>query len=108
MNHYLLIESRDPYGAAGVDDHMDLAIRLKRDGHEVAVLLAQNGVLPVRPNAQRGALARLLDSRIDVFADEFSLRERGIAPADMPAGVRTTPIDLVIDRLLAGWQAIWH
>jgi intracellular sulfur oxidation DsrE/DsrF family protein len=108
VNHYLLIESRDPYGTAGVDDHADLAIRLKRAGHEVAVLLVQNGVLPVRAHARRDALARLAESRIDVFADEFSLRERGITPADMPAGVRATPIELVIDRLLAGWQAIWH
>lgn len=108
MNHYLLIESRDPYASASVDEHAELAIRLKRAGNAVAVYLVQNGVLPLRAQAQNGAIERLLDARIEVFADEFSLRERGIATGDIVAGAKPAPIDLVVDRLLSGWNTVWH
>jgi hypothetical protein len=108
VNHYLMIESRDPFATTAVEAQAELAIRLKRAGNAVAVYLVQNGVLPVRPGAQHAALGRLLDARVEVFADEFSLRERAIAPPQLLAGVKAAPIDLVVDRMLSGWTTLWH
>jgi hypothetical protein len=43
-----------------------------------------------------------------VLADDFSLRERGIAPAGLIGGVRAAPIDSIVERMAAGWNALWH
>lgn len=108
MNQYLLIESRDPFSSSSVAEHAELAIRLKRSGNGVAVFLLQNGVLPLRPNAQHAMVERLLDARVEVFADEFALRERGVSVQELAPGIRPAAIDLIIDRMLAGWSALWH
>jgi intracellular sulfur oxidation DsrE/DsrF family protein len=108
MNRYLLIESRDPFESHDVGRLCDLAAGLKQAGHDVAVFLVQNGVLPARRDARRDGLQRLLDAGIDVHADEFSLRERGIARAGLAERVQPAPIDLVIERMEAGWSTIWH
>jgi hypothetical protein len=108
MSSYLMIESRDPYAHASVAEHAELAARLKQAGHAVTVYLVQNGVLPARADAQGASLGRLLDAHVDVLADDFSLRERGIDAARLHPGVRTGAIGLVVDRLLAGWTVLWH
>ena len=108
MKRYLLIESRDPYASRGVEEHADLAIRLKGAGHPVTLYLVQNGVMPARPGARHEALERLLAARVEVLADEFSLEERGIDAAGLAAGVRRASIDLVVERMVAGWTALWH
>jgi hypothetical protein len=106
MNRYLIIESRDPFESADATCWCELAAELKGVGHEVALFLVQNGVLPVRTNSRREAIERALAAGVEVYADDFSMRERGI---DVPArGVRVAPIDLVIDRMAAGWSPIWH
>jgi intracellular sulfur oxidation DsrE/DsrF family protein len=108
MNRYLLIESRDPFESNDVGRLCELAAGLKHAGHEVAVMLVQNGVLPARRDARRDGLQGVLDAGIDVHADEFSLRERGIARNELAERVQPAPIDLVIERMEAGWSAIWH
>jgi hypothetical protein len=50
----------------------------------------------------------VLGTKIEVLADDFSLRERGIAPASLSGGVKAAPIDSVVERMAAGWNAIWH
>ena len=106
MNRYLLIESRDPFESVDATRWCELAAELKRAGHEVALFLVQNGVLPVRPDGRREGIERALKAGVEVYADDFSLRERGIeAPA---RGVKTAPIDIVIDRMAAGWSPVWH
>lgn len=106
MNRYLMIESRDPFESADATRWCELAAELKRAGHDVALFLVQNGVLPVRPNSRRDGIERALSAGVEVYADDFSLRERGIeAPAH---GVKVAPIVVVIDRMAAGWSPIWH
>jgi hypothetical protein len=42
-----------------------------------------------------------------VLADDFSLRERGIAPEGLVSGVSSAPLDVVVDQLADGRKAIW-
>ena len=106
MNKYLMIESRDPFESVDATRWCELAAELKRAGHDVALFLVQNGVLPVRANGRRDGIERALSAGVEVYADDFSLRERGIDAS--ARGVKVAPIDVVIDRMAAGWAPIWH
>jgi sulfur relay (sulfurtransferase) complex TusBCD TusD component (DsrE family) len=108
MTGYLLIESRDPYDSADTERFARLAEDLAKEGHAVTLFLVQNGVLPARHGAKPGALAALAANGVEVLADEFSLRERGISPNRLISGVKTAPLDLVIDLLGEGRRALWH
>jgi len=108
MASYLLIESRDPFESNDVSYYYDLAAGLVKDGNEVTLFLVQNGVLPARKSTRSGALAGLVQSGVKVYADDFSLRERGIAAGRLISGVKPAPIDTVVDRLAAGDKTIWH
>jgi hypothetical protein len=68
----------------------------------------QNGVLAVRSGVRRPELDKVIRTQIEVLADDFSLRERGISSASLIGGVRAAPIGSVVERLAAGWNALWH
>ena len=108
MAKYLLIESRDPFDSNDTRFCSDLATQLAAAKHEVTVFLVQNGVLPARAGAKAGDLSRLAGSGVNVLADSFSLKERGIDAARLAPGVKAAPLDAVLDALAAGAQAIWH
>ena len=108
MPGYLLIESRDPYESTGAARTYELAIQLRAAGHDVALFLVQNGVLAVRSGARRAELDNAIRTQVEVLADDFSLRERGIASAGLISGVQAAPIDSVVERMAAGWNALWH
>jgi hypothetical protein len=109
MADYLLIESRDPFGgggAVGEGAAASLAKGLAAQGHKVTLFLVQNGVLPARPCQAAKVLADAAAAGVEVLADEFSLRERGIER--LAPGVKKAPLDVVVDQLAAGRKAIWH
>jgi hypothetical protein len=108
MSAYLLIESRDPFEWGEAVRTYELAMQLRAAGHEVALFLVQNAVLPVRAGCRRTGLDRITGTGIDVLADDFSLRERGIAATALLNGIRPASIDLVVERMAAGWKTIWH
>jgi sulfur relay (sulfurtransferase) complex TusBCD TusD component (DsrE family) len=108
MANYLLIESRDPFGSNDTQFCCDLAKQLAQQGEAVTVFLVQNGVLPARAGARADELSALAKAGIEILADEFSLRERGIPTDRLTAGVKPAPLDVVIDRLADGCKAIWH
>ena len=111
MAKYLLIESRDPYEFADADYFYDVAADLSRGGNEVAFFLIQNGVLVARRGAQQHKLSDLqkAGASVQVMADEFSLRERGIGASDVAAGVQVSGIDNLVDLLVDdGRKAVWH
>lgn len=108
MPGYLLIESRDPFESTGAARTCELAIQLRAAGHDVALFLVQNGVLAVRSGARRAELDRAIGAKIEVLVDDFSLRERGIPTAGLLGGVRVAPIDSIVERMAAGWNALWH
>ncbi len=108
MSTYLLIESRDPFESADVPYYYDLASSLARKGHAVTLFLVQNGVLPARRGPRSDAVSTVARSGVEVLADDFSLRERGIADERLADGVRRAPLDRVLDLLGEGRKALWH
>jgi hypothetical protein len=108
MTSYLLIESRDPFESADATFCHDLARRLAAAGNRVTLFLVQNGVMPARAGAITPNFRELAEAGIEVLAEDFSLRERGIPPDRLQPGIRPSPLDLVIDRLAEGAKAIWH
>lgn len=107
MSNYLLIESRDPFSTQAVLGHVELAVALRRAGSQVTLYLVQNGVLPCRAGADGDALHEALAAGVEVLADEFSLRERGISGADLHRGVRPGAVDLVVRRLADAWKVLF-
>ncbi len=107
MADYLLIESRDPFESNDVSRLYTLAANLAKNGSKVALFLVQNGVLSARESAQSAALSAVAGNGVEVLADEFSLRERGIALDGLVSGVSSAPLDVVVDQLADGCKAIW-
>ena len=81
---------------------------LVKEGNEVTLFLVQNGVLPARPGKYSPLLTNTAQAGVEVLADEFSLRERGIAAGKLAEGVRSAPLSIVIDQLAEGRKALWH
>lgn len=107
MPNYLLIESRDPFTAQAVSGHVGLAVDLARAGLAVTLYLVQNGVLPCRAGADGDALHEALAAGVEVLADDFSLRERGIGERDVARGVKPASIGVVIGRLADAWKVMF-
>jgi len=107
MSKYLLIQSRDAYESTAVREHVEWAGALRRQGLEVAIYLVQNGVLSSRSGADNEELQEAMAAGIEVLADGFSLRERGIAMGEVARGVRPAAIESVVDRLAAGWKVMF-
>jgi predicted peroxiredoxin len=108
MSRYLLIASRDPFEHTSTEDFYGLASALATAGNQVTLFLVQNGVLPARRSRCTDLLAGAARAGVEILADDFSLRERGIGPDRMVPGLEPAAIDLVIDRLAAGDKVIWH
>jgi predicted peroxiredoxin len=108
MAGYLLIESRDPFESNDVPQYFDLAKALVRDGHAVTLFLLQNGVLPARPSLKSNLVADAVKAGVEVLADDFSLRERGIDATRLAGGAKAAPLETVVDQLAAGRKAMWH
>jgi intracellular sulfur oxidation DsrE/DsrF family protein len=106
LDHYLLIESRDPFESNDVAHYYELSKGLVEAGNEVTLLLVQNGVLAARPSAHSATLSALGRSGVQVLADDFSLKERGISK--LAEGVTAAPTDVVVDHLEAGHKTLWH
>ena len=108
MAKYLLIETRDPFESSDVGFYHDLTRRLAAEGNQVILYLVQNGVLPARSGARASGLAELVQAGVEVLADDFSLRERGIPAGRLLAGIKPSPLDLVIDEMAKGYKVMWH
>ena len=108
MAKYLLIASRDPFETSTAEEFYGLAGDLATAGNDVTLFLVQNGVLPARPGPHSGPLSRAAETGVEVLADDFSLRERGIPPERLISGVKPSALDVVIDQLAEGRKALWH
>jgi intracellular sulfur oxidation DsrE/DsrF family protein len=107
MSGYLLIASSDPFESVEVQNFFRLARRLVEADNGVTLLLVQNGVLPARRSAPEPWIGDLVQAGVEVVADEFSLRERGIPRERLRSGVEAVPLDVAIDRLVEGWKSLW-
>ncbi len=108
MAKYLLIESRDPFDSNDVAEYGEIAAGLVKEGHEVTLFLVQNGVLPARRSPSSAALGALAKAGVEVLADAFSLKERGIAADRLAEGVKSAPLETVVDHLAGGSRTLWH
>lgn len=109
MARYVLVESRDPFESRDVPYYYTLASELAAKGESVTLFLVQNGVLAARTNIPNNPLAAVLGAKVEVVADEFSLRERGIQETQTLTGVHAVAIDNLVDRMLAdGTKVMWH
>jgi len=109
MTNYLFIESRDPFESRDTEFLEQTAIALKQRGHSVTVFLVQNGVLAARRNGRDSYLGRMAGAGVALLADDFSLRERGIQPAELQPGIQPSGMETLVDALISEkTKAIWH
>lgn len=108
MSHYLFIQSQDPFTEVRAGRQFQFAGELAQAGHDVHVLLMQNGVTPARQNADSADFDRLLDSGVTVSADDFSLAQRQIANSELKERIAIRSADTVIDAMLDGHKVIWN
>ena len=109
MSDYFFIATKDPVNSADTPRLFEQAANLARGGATVAVYLVQNGVLGARALPDP-AIRSAHRSGVRILADDFSLRERGIAPDEVQAFVEPVGMDAWIAQVLAGTapKVIWH
>lgn len=107
MSQYLLIQSKDPFENTTVAQDYKMAGDLAAAGHEVTLFCVQNGVLPTRESAAPTALTALAQKGVTLLADDFSLRERGIAESALADCVAAAPLEQVVDQLANGTKTLW-
>jgi len=108
VTRYLLIESRDPCRSQAFVLRTELAAALRADGADVTLFLVENAVLGVRAAARLPALEKLAKHGVQIFADEFALRERGIGAAEFAPVVKPANLDALVAQLAGGARAIWN
>jgi sulfur transfer complex TusBCD TusB component (DsrH family) len=109
MAKYLVIESRDPFDSADVQNLYELAGGLADQADELSVYLVQNGVLPTRRESAAAGQVSALARKATVLADDFSLRERGISQDDLVDGIGVGTVDTLVDLLAEdGRKVLWH
>lgn len=108
MAKYLVIESRDPFDSSDSSYFSELVQGIAGQGNDTTLFLVQNGVLPTRKGSKyNDVLANLVQKKIKVLADGFSLKERAINQTI--EGIQVADIDRLVDLLLEpGTKAIWH
>lgn len=105
MAKYLFIETRDPFEHRDVKQTWDLAVELGNNGDDVVMFLVQNAVLATRKGANTETLG---DSKVQVYADDLSLAERGISQETLRDGVTTASVDQLTDFIMEdGRKPIW-
>ncbi|NJC70670.1 hypothetical protein HC031_13240 [Planosporangium thailandense] len=105
---HLLIESQGPFAGPACASFLRDAATLAASGEAVTLLLLQDGVgAAVEPGAP--TLADPLARGVRVWADDFSVAQRGIHPDDLPAAVRVVSMSDVAELvLLPGVRVVWH
>lgn len=106
MAKYTIIESRDPH--EGDEFARRLAPSLAAKGDEVTVFFVDNGVFAARKGAASKLLHTLADAGVQLLADEFALKERGIAGDTLADVVTSTELDTLVDHLADGRKTFWH
>ena len=103
MKQYMIVETRDPFEQRDCEWLAGLAATFKRRGETSIVMLAENGVFAARADAASPSpLQELIKAGVEVYADRFSLRERGIGAGELRPGINAAELDLVVDHLETG------
>ena len=104
----MIVETRDPFAVRDVEWTADLLAAMRQAGQSCTLMLAENGVLGARAAAGAPTFSRLVDAGVEILADRFALRERGIGEDALAAGISAADLDVVIDRLAAGGTVLWR
>lgn len=109
MNQYFFIATKDPVNSFDSSKFYRQAADLAGTGASVSVYLVQNGVLGARRIPERF----VEDARkqgVRIFADDFSLRERGISADDVQDFIEPIGMDAWVEHVLAvdAPRVIWH
>lgn len=107
MSGYLVIESQNAF-ERGVPAYLDAAATLARHGEPVTLFLVQNGVLPAGVAESSAVFEALSLAGVEILADEFSLRERGIKSNGLAPGVRMATLERVAQQVAVGRRTIWR
>lgn len=105
MSDYLILESESPFGAAS--EGCAMAAALAGAGHDVTLFLLQNAVFAARRAADTPAVLKARAAGASLLADDYSLRERGIAADQLRPEVAPSPLESVVDRLAGGAKVLW-
>ncbi len=106
---YLFIESQDPLEDRGAEEYLGWALELARQKERVAVFFVENGVLALRKGAGFPLRDALKEAGATLRADELALKERGLVPDRLAAGIEPAPIEQIVDWLAdPETKAIWH
>ncbi len=106
MSKYLFIETRDPFEHKDAGQTWDLAEALAAKGNDVAFFLVQNAVFAARKGAKVSTLTNT--DVVKVYADDVSLRERGMNVEQVRDGITVSGADMLVDLTLEdGRKAIW-
>jgi sulfur relay (sulfurtransferase) complex TusBCD TusD component (DsrE family) len=109
MARYVLVESRDPFESHDVPYFYGLAGDLAAGGEQVTLFLVQNGALATRREAAGNPLRGVLERKVEVLVDGFSLKERGILKSEMDSAVKPATMDDLVDRIMeSGTKVLWH
>lgn len=108
MTRYLLVESGESMHPGPAVPSLALASDLAGSGHDVTVLLLQNGVFLARRGSVGNALDAAQRAGVRLLADDFSLRERGIGADQLSSAIAPSPLETLVDALAAGHKLLWH
>jgi sulfur relay (sulfurtransferase) complex TusBCD TusD component (DsrE family) len=105
-----LVEPRDPFESHEVRYFYGLAADLAAKGEQVTLFLVQNGVLASRKGAAENPLGVVLEHNVEVLADSFSLKERGIQDSERHSSVKPCGIGDLVDKIMAeeSTKVLWH
>jgi predicted peroxiredoxin len=110
MSRYVLVETRDPFESQDVAYFYGLARDLAAMGEPVTLFLVQNGALATRKDGKGNPLMAVLESKVDVLVDSFSLSERGIQDSERLPGVKPSDINELVRQVMAeeSPKVLWH
>ena len=108
MRPFVLIESRDPFEDGDGRWYRQLAADLNSSGRVASVFLAENAVFAARRRISVEFLDTLKGAAVEIRADEFALRERGIGADELAPGIAAAPIAYIVDQMAAGASVMWR
>lgn len=108
MARYLFIESRDPFTSADTGAWAFQASKLATAGNRVTWLYVNDGVLATRYKSKTNLPFMLIANGVTLFADDWSMAERGIPKNFLIEGVQPVSMQLVIDEMVEGSKVLWH
>lgn len=110
MSPYLVIETRDPFASREMTQTLRMIQDLIAQGNLVSLYLIQNGVFVARKSVQNPEFHEvIMNRRVQIFADDYSLEERGIQTSEMHNSIQVANASKLVSLMMEpGCKAIWN